>query len=132
MISQPKLITANKQTATIKSGQEIPYQESTSSGATSTSFKDAVLGLEVTPQITPDGRVIMDIKINSDDKSQETTDGIPIIDTNEIITQVLVEDGQTIVLGGVYRQNQTVTKTKVPVLGGYSLSWKIIPLRSKK
>lgn len=117
VISQPKLITANKQTAMIKSGQEIPYQESTSSGATSTSFKDAVLGLEVTPQITPDGRVIMDIKINSDDKSQETTSGIPIIDTNEILTQVLVEDGQTVVLGGVYRQNQTVTKTKVPVLG---------------
>ena len=117
-ISEPKVITADKKTAVIKSGKEIPYQEKTSSGATSTSFKDAVLGLEVTPQITPDGRVIMDIKINNDDsiKDDNFTD-IPVISTSEIKTQVLVEDGETVVLGGVFKQTKKKNISKVPVLG---------------
>ncbi len=117
VISQPKVITADKKTAVIKSGQEIPYQEKTSSGATSTAFKDAVLGLEVTPQITPDGRVIMDIKINNDNRDGQTADGVPIIATNEITTQVLVEDGETVVVGGVFTQNKVKNVNKVPVLG---------------
>ncbi|WP_299731868.1 type IV pilus secretin PilQ family protein [uncultured Endozoicomonas sp.] len=117
IISQPKVITADKKKATIKSGKEVPYEEKTSSGATSVAFKDAVLGLEVTPQITPDGRVIMDIKINNDDVPEETTTNVPIISTNEITTQVLVEDGETIVLGGVFKQNKRSSVTKVPVLG---------------
>ena len=117
VISQPKVITSDKKKAVIKSGQEIPYQEKTSSGATSTSFKDAVLGLEVTPQITPDGRVMMDIKVNNDSRDGETTDKIPIISTNEITTQVLVEDGETLVIGGVFTQNKTISDTKVPLFG---------------
>ena len=117
VISQPKVITADKKTAVIKSGKEIPYEEKTSSGATSVAFKDAVLGLEVTPQITPDGRVIMDIKINNDDTTDLATNGVPIISTNEITTQVLVEDGETVVLGGVFKQTKNQGVEKVPVLG---------------
>ncbi|MGB0359990.1 MAG: type IV pilus secretin PilQ, partial [Endozoicomonas sp.] len=117
VISQPKVITADKKTAIIKSGKEIPYEEKTSSGATSVAFKDAVLGLEVTPQITPDGRVIMDIKINNDDTTEETSNSVPIISTNEITTQVLVEDGETVVLGGVFKQSKRSGVSKVPVLG---------------
>ena len=117
VISQPKVITADKKTAVIKSGKEIPYEEKTSSGATSVAFKDAVLGLEVTPQITPDGRVIMDIKINNDDTTDEASNNVPIISTNEITTQVLVEDGETVVLGGVFKQSKKQGVTKVPVLG---------------
>lgn len=117
VISQPKVITADKMKAVIKSGKEIPYEEKTSSGATSVAFKDAVLGLEVTPQITPDGRVIMDIKINNDDTTADTSNNVPIISTNEISTQVLVENGETIVLGGVFKQTQSKSVTKVPLLG---------------
>ncbi|USE35320.1 type IV pilus secretin PilQ [Endozoicomonas sp. SCSIO W0465] len=117
VISQPKVITADKKTAVIKSGKEIPYEEKTSSGATSVAFKDAVLGLEVTPQITPDGRVIMDIKINNDDTTDQASNNVPIISTNEITTQVLVEDGETVVLGGVFKQSKKQGITKVPVLG---------------
>ena len=117
VISQPKVITADKKTAVIKSGKEIPYEEKTSSGATSVAFKDAVLGLEVTPQITPDGRVIMDIKINNDDTTDQASNNVPIISTNEITTQVLVEDGETVVLGGVFKQTKQQGVTKVPVLG---------------
>ncbi|MBO9480151.1 MULTISPECIES: type IV pilus secretin PilQ family protein [Gammaproteobacteria] len=117
VISQPKVITADKKTAVIKSGKEIPYEEKTSSGATSVAFKDAVLGLEVTPQITPDGRVIMDIKINNDDTTNQASNNVPIISTNEITTQVLVEDGETVVLGGVFKQTIKNGVDKVPVLG---------------
>lgn len=117
VISQPKVITADKMKAVIKSGKEIPYEEKTSSGATSVAFKDAVLGLEVTPQITPDGRVIMDIKINNDDTTAEASNNVPIISTNEISTQVLVEDGETIVLGGVFKQTKGKSVSKVPLLG---------------
>ena len=117
VISQPKVITADKKTAIIKSGKEIPYEEKTSSGATSVAFKDAVLGLQVTPQITPDGRVIMDIKINNDDTTEETSNNVPVISTNEITTQVLVEDGETVVLGGVFKQSKSQGMSKVPVLG---------------
>ena len=117
VISQPKVITADKTKAVIKSGKEVPYQEKTSSGATSTAFKDAVLGLEVTPQITPDGRIIMDIKINNDDTTDTTTNNVPVISTNEISTQVLANDGQTVVLGGVFKQTKKQSVEKVPLLG---------------
>ena len=121
VISQPKVITADKTTAVIKSGKEIPYEEKTSSGATSVAFKDAVLGLEVTPQITPDGRVIMVIKINNDDTTSDTNSGVPIISTNEIKTQVLIADGETVVLGGVFKQNKQNKTLKVPLLGDIPL-----------
>src|SRR5690606_14806630 len=88
IVAQPKVVTADRQTATIKSGEEIPYQEASSSGATSVSFKEAVLSLEVTPHITPDDNIIMDLRVNQDSRG-EVTAGIPSIDTNEVITQVL-------------------------------------------
>jgi len=116
IVAQPKVITADRQTARIKSGEEIPYQEASSSGATSVSFKEAVLSLEVTPQITPDGNVIMDLVINQDTRGQVTA-GIPSIDTNEIETQVLVGNGQTVVLGGIFTSEKSTTLTKTPFLG---------------
>ncbi|MCH2158869.1 MAG: type IV pilus secretin PilQ family protein [Oleiphilaceae bacterium] len=116
IVAQPKIVTADRQTATIKSGEEIPYQEASSSGATSVSFKEAVLSLEVTPQITPDDKIIMDLKVNQDDRG-EVTAGIPSIATNEVITQVLVGNGETIVLGGIFQSEQSTTVTKTPFLG---------------
>ncbi|RRJ83527.1 type IV pilus secretin PilQ [Aestuariirhabdus litorea] len=119
VISQPKVFTADKTTARIESGTEIPYQEASSSGATSTSFKKAVLSLEVTPQITPDGNIIMDIAVNNDspDVSNSPANGEIAIRTQKIETQVLVADGTTIVLGGIFQNNNTTQVTKVPFLG---------------
>lgn len=116
IVSQPKLVTADGQTARIESGVEIPYQEASSSGSTSVSFKDAVLSLEVTPQITPDDRIIMELKINNDSVGQ-IFGGVPSIDTREIQTQVLVENGETIVLGGVYELSSVDSTSKTPLLG---------------
>jgi len=116
-ISQPRVITANQRTAIIKQGQEIPYQEATSSGATNTEFKEAVLSLEVTPQITPDNRVIMDLAINNDTVSDQSYDGAPAIDTNQIETQVLVDNGETVVLGGILTTEELRSLAKTPFLG---------------
>ena len=117
VISQPKVITSDKKKAVIKSGQEIPYQEKTSSGATSTAYKDALLALEVTPQITPDGRVMLNLKINNDSPDQKTVEGVVTIASNEITTEVLVEDGETVVIGGVFTQDKQLNETKVPFIG---------------
>jgi type IV pilus assembly protein PilQ len=114
-------MTANGKEASIEQGVEIPYQESASSGATTTQFKKAVLSLKVTPQVTPDGRVIMDLTINKDsvgrDVSSATGGNVPSIDTREIITQVLVNDGQTVVLGGILETEDRDSVNKVPYLG---------------
>jgi type IV pilus assembly protein PilQ len=120
IVSQPRVITADGQTASIQSGTEIPYQEASSSGATSISFKSAVLKLEVTPQITPDDRIIMDLKINQDSIGEVTAAG-PTIDTNSLETQVLVENGETIVLGGIFRSEETYATTKTPFFGDIPL-----------
>jgi type IV pilus assembly protein PilQ len=120
IVSQPRVITADGQTASIQSGTEIPYQEASSSGATSISFKSAVLRLEVTPQITPDDRIIMDLKINQDSIGEVTAAG-PTIDTNALETQVLVENGETIVLGGIFRSEETFATTKTPFFGDIPL-----------
>ncbi|MBU2987728.1 type IV pilus secretin PilQ [Saccharophagus degradans] len=118
IVSQPKVITGDKQKASIESGTEIPYQEESASGGTTTSFKEAVLKLEVTPQITPDNRVIMDLVINQDSISSiDANSGIPVIDITQLETQVLVADGETIVLGGIYTTNTFTGETKVPLLG---------------
>lgn len=118
IVSQPKVITGDKKTAFIRSGQEIPYQEASASGATSTSFKEAVLRLEVTPQITPDDRVIMDLIIKQDSiNGVDAASQIPIIEVNNLETQVLVDNGQTIVLGGVFQDTLTTGQSKVPLLG---------------
>jgi len=116
VVSQPRVVTADRQTARIKSGEEIPYQKASSSGATSVSFKEAVLALEVTPQITPDDKIIMDLVVNQDSRG-EVTAGIPAINTNEVTTQVLVGNGETVVLGGIFQSEVTTTTTKTPFLG---------------
>jgi type IV pilus assembly protein PilQ len=117
VISNPRVLTSNQKAAYIETGTEIPYQESTSSGATSTSFKKAVLSLQVTPQITPDDRIFLDLVVNKDSVGEETSDGIPTIDTNEIGTQVLVDNGETLVLGGVYEHENRKTVNRVPFFG---------------
>ncbi len=116
VVSQPRVVTADRQTASIKAGEEIPYQEASSSGATSVSFKEAVLSLEVTPQITPDDKIIMDLVVNQDSRG-EVTGGIPSINTNEVTTQVLVGNGETVVLGGIFQSEVATTTTKTPFLG---------------
>lgn len=117
LISSPKVITTNQQPAVIQSGEEIPYQEATSSGATAVAFKKAVLSLKVIPQITPDGKILMDLKINQDTRSPQTFNGVPAILTKEIQTNVLVNNGQTIVLGGIYVQNRNNDINRVPFFG---------------
>lgn len=117
IISNPRIITANQMEAKIEAGEEIPYQESTSSGATSTAFKKAVLSLNVTPQITPDGRIMLNLKVNQDKRGTQNVAGIPPIDTRNVQTQVLVDNGQTVVLGGIYEQEKNNQITRVPFLG---------------
>jgi len=120
IIASPRITTANQQTAYIEQGSEVPYTESSSSGATSVSFKKAVLSLEVTPQITPDNKVILDLIITQDSIGDEVSTGTGTavaIDTQEIGTQVLVDNGETLVLGGIYQQRISSNTEKVPVLG---------------
>lgn len=121
IVSTPRVITANQKEARIEQGVEIPYQESASSGATTTQFKKAVLSLTVTPQITPDNNIIMDLLVSNDTVGElvaSATGGfVPSIDTRAVETQVLVNDGQTVVLGGIYETERRETITKVPLLG---------------
>lgn len=120
VVSQPKVVTSDKETAKILKGSEVPYQEASSSGATSTSFKEAALSLEVTPQITPDNRVIMEVKVTKDAPDfsvAASTGGVPSINKNEVNAKVLVADGETIVLGGVFTNTQSRSVDKVPFLG---------------
>jgi type IV pilus assembly protein PilQ len=119
--STPRVIVSNNNQARIEQGVEIPYQESSSSGATTTQFKEAVLSLTVTPQITPDNRIIMDLLVTKDSVGEvvpSATGGfVPSIDTRSVDTQVLVNDGETVVLGGIYETESRDTFSKVPVLG---------------
>ena len=121
VVSQPKVITGDKQKASIKSGTEIPYQEGAASGATTTAFKEAVLKLDVTPNITPDDRILLDLIVNQDSVGALVPSGnggfIPTIDTTELTTQVLVGNGETVVLGGVFKNEELVKVAKVPLLG---------------
>lgn len=118
IVSQPKVMTSDKETAKILRGSEIPYQEASSSGATSTSFKEAALSLEVTPQITPDNRVIMEVKVTKDAPNyQRAINGVPPIDKNEVNAKVLVDNGETVVIGGVFSNTQSKAVDKVPFLG---------------
>ena len=122
IISTPRVITSNQSEAIIKQGVEIPYQQSASSGATTIQFKEAVLELIVTPQITPDNNIIMDLKVSKDSVGEIISTGglggtVPSIDTRSVQTQVLVADGQTVVLGGIYETERRETIKKVPFLG---------------
>ena len=121
VVSQPKVITGDKQQASIKSGTEIPYQESSASGETTTSFKDAVLALDVTPNITPDDRIMLELQVNQDSIGELVPSGqggfIPSIDTTQLNTQVLVGNGETVVLGGVFKTEDIESINKVPFFG---------------
>ena len=111
------MLTGDKQQAVIKSGPEIAFQKATSSGATSVEFKEAVLQLEVTPQITSDNRIIMDLKVSQDSVGAFTPTGEPSIDISQIETQALVGNGQTLVLGGIFQTEEVDGTEKVPLLG---------------
>ena len=122
IVSTPRVITANQKEARIEQGVEIPYQQSASSGASTIQFKKAVLSLTVTPQITPDNNIIMDLKVHKDNVGDIISTGglggtVPSIDTRSVETQVLVADGQTVVLGGIYETERRETINKVPFLG---------------
>ena len=118
IISQPKVVTADKETARILKGTEVPYQETTKSGATSVAFREASLSLEVTPQITPDGKVIMTVKVTKDEPDfVNALNDVPPIRKNEVNAKVRVADGETIVIGGVYSTTQNNVVDKVPFFG---------------
>ncbi len=116
IISSPRVVTADQLKALIEQGTELPYQVATSSGATSIAFRKANLKLEVTPQITPDGNIVLDVDVNKDSVGQETRAGFAI-DTKHVKTQVLVENGGTVVLGGIFQQVERDSVTKVPLFG---------------
>ncbi|WP_440996382.1 type IV pilus secretin PilQ [Arhodomonas sp. SL1] len=116
VISSPKVITSNQKEAYIEQGEEIPFQEATSSGATNVEFKKAVLGLTVTPQITPDDRVLLDLEVSKDSRGEQTPSG-PAIDTQKVGTQVLVDNGETVVLGGVFERTKRNDVRRVPFFG---------------
>ena len=117
IISRPQLITLNREPAHIEAGDEIPYQEKTAQGNTSIAFKKAVLGLKVTPEMVAENKILLKIILNQDKVSQMTVQGEPAISTREINTQVIVEDQQTIVLGGIYEESQDQVIERVPFLG---------------
>jgi type IV pilus assembly protein PilQ len=116
VVSSPRVVTADQQKALIEQGTELPYQTATSSGATALQFRKANLKLEVTPQITPEGSVMLDVDVNKDSVGQATAAGFAI-DTKHVKTQVLVENGGTVVIGGIFEQNDRTDVTKVPFLG---------------
>jgi len=116
VISSPRVITSNQQEALIQQGVEIPYQQAASSGATSVTFKEAVLELKVTPQITPDDRIIMDLRVSKDSVGQIFA-GVPSVDTRSVETRVLVDNGETLVLGGIYEQERGKESERVPFFG---------------
>jgi type IV pilus assembly protein PilQ len=116
IISSPRVLTGDKVEALIEQGTELPYQSATSSGATAVSFRKANLSLKVKPQITPDGNIIMTLEINKDSVGQVTAAG-PAIDTKHVKTEVLVENGGTVVIGGIFVQDERVDITKVPLFG---------------
>jgi type IV pilus assembly protein PilQ len=116
IVSSPRVITTDQTKAEVEQGVEIPYQVSTSSGATSVTFKKASLRLEVTPQVTPEGNVILALEVNKDSRGENTTAG-PAINTKHVKTQVLVENGGTVVIGGIFTQDEREDINKVPFLG---------------
>ena len=125
IVSSPRVLTADQKAAHIEQGVQIPYQQASASGATTTAFKNAVLSLDVTPQITPDSRVIMDLEVHDDAVGQNvqsaTGGSVPTIDTRDVKTQVLVNDGDTVVLGGIYETTENTSISKVPLLGDLPL-----------
>ncbi|MDX9843077.1 MAG: type IV pilus secretin PilQ [Aquabacterium sp.] len=130
IVSSPRVITADQVKALIEQGTELPYQTATSSGATSIAFRKASMKLEVTPQITPEGSIILDVDVNKDSVGRITTAGYAI-DTKHVQTQVLVENGGTVVIGGIYMQSETENKSQVPLLGDIPVLGHLFKTRSK-
>ncbi len=133
IISNPRVLTQDRKEAVIESGQEIPYEEATSSGATSITFKKAVLGLTVTPNITPDGQIIMDVKINKDNPIDCTVNSLTTkcISTKQLRTQAMVEDGGTLIVGGIYEEENSNTLNKVPLLGDIPIVGNLFKSRAR-
>lgn len=129
IVSSPRVITANQNEASIQQGVQIPYQEASSSGATSVSFQEAVLSLSVTPQITPDDRIVMDLEVTKDQVGAQEVNGIPTIDTRQVSTRVLVDNGETVVLGGIYEQTKNNQVTRVPFFGDLPLVGRLFQQR---
>jgi type IV pilus assembly protein PilQ len=130
LVSSPRIVTADQTKALIEQGTEFPYQQATSSGATSVSFRKATLKLEVTPQITPEGNIILDLDINKDSRGETTGSGIAI-NTKHIKTQVLVENGGTVVIGGIFELTETENEAKVPFLGDLPAVGNLFKTRSR-
>ena len=130
VVSSPRVVTADLQKALIEQGTELPYQVATSSGATSLQFRKANLKLEVTPQITPEGSVMLDVDVTKDSVGQSTAAGFAI-DTKHVKTQVLIENGGTVVIGGIFEQNDTDSVSKVPVLGDIPYLGNLFKTRTK-
>jgi type IV pilus assembly protein PilQ len=123
IISSPRIVTTDQVKALIEQGTELPYEEKSASGATTTAFRKANLKLEVTPQITPEGNIILNLDINKDSVGRLTTKGFAI-DTKHVQTQVLVENGGTVSIGGIFEEIERTDDTKVPVLGDLpGLGW---------
>ncbi|WP_416191280.1 type IV pilus secretin PilQ [Neisseria sp. CCUG12390] len=133
-ISNPRVLTQDRKEATIEAGTEIPYQEASSSGATSVSFKKAVLGLTVTPNITPDGQIIMTVKINKDTPQPCTVDSLSTmcISTKSLNTQAMVEDGGTLIVGGIYEEESSNNVNKVPLLGDIPVVGNLFKSRARE
>lgn len=132
-ISNPRVLTQDRKEATIESGTEIPYQEASSSGSTSVSYKKAVLGLTVTPNITPDGQIIMSVKVNKDTPQECTVDSLSTmcISTKNLTTQAMVEDGGTLIIGGIYEEENANSNYKVPLLGDIPVLGNLFKSRSR-
>ncbi|MDD3675628.1 MAG: type IV pilus secretin PilQ [Thauera propionica] len=132
VISSPRVLTANQVEASIEQGTEIPYQEATSSGATSVSFKKAVLSLKVKPQITPDGRLQLSIEVNKDRPLYENALlNVPPIETKNVKSEVLIENGGTVVIGGIYEEEESNSVTQVPILGDIPVVGNLFKTRSR-
>ena len=130
IVSSPRIVTADQVKALIEQGTELPYQQATSSGATSIAFRKANLKLEVTPQITPEGNIILNVDVNKDSVGQNTANGFAI-NTKHIQTQVLVENGGTVVIGGIFEQNDREDETKVPLLGDIPIMGNLFKTRTR-
>jgi type IV pilus assembly protein PilQ len=130
IVSSPRVVTADQIKALIEQGEELPYQTATSSGATALQFRKANLKLEVTPQITPEGNVILDVDVNKDSVGRNTSAGFAI-DTKHVRTQVLVENGGTVVIGGIFTQTEQDNVTKVPFLGDIPYVGNLFKTRSR-
>jgi type IV pilus assembly protein PilQ len=130
LVSSPRIVTAHNQKALIEQGTEFPYQQATSSGATSVAFRRATLKLEVTPQITPEGNILLDLDIAKDSRGETTAAGIAI-NTKHIKTQVLVENGGTVVIGGIFELTESDSESKVPLLGDIPLAGNLFKSRTR-